>query len=77
MEDAIRVWVHNALKNEGEDNLFDTCMDGFASLLIKEALNMTGGNGSKAARLLGLSRPTLHSKIEKFRLKFETSVKGI
>lgn len=76
-EDAIKGWVHNALKNGGEDNLFDACMDRFASLLIKEALNVTGGNRSKAARLLGLSRPTLHSKIEKFRLKFKTSVKEI
>jgi DNA-binding protein Fis len=39
-----------------------------------EALNLTGGNRSRAAKLLGLSRPTLHSKIEKYRLKLETSV---
>lgn len=30
---------------------------------------------SRAAKLLGLSRPTLHSKIEKYRLKFDTLVK--
>ncbi|MBC8431944.1 MAG: hypothetical protein H8D96_08480, partial [Desulfobacterales bacterium] len=28
-----------------------------------------------AAKLLGISRPTLHSKIEKYGLKLETSVK--
>jgi DNA-binding protein Fis len=50
-------------------------MDKFAGMLISEALNLTGGNRSRAAKLLGLSRPTLHSKIEKYRLKFETSIK--
>ena len=50
-------------------------MDRFASILISEALNLTGGNRSSAAKLLGLSRPTLHSKIEKYHLKFETSIK--
>jgi DNA-binding protein Fis len=35
---------------------------------------MTRGNRSQAARLLGLSRPTLHSKIEKYRLRLKTSV---
>ena len=42
---------------------------------IGEALNMTGGNRSQAAKLLGMSRPTLHSKIDKYGLKLETSVK--
>ncbi|MGB8333895.1 MAG: helix-turn-helix domain-containing protein [Desulfobacterales bacterium] len=35
---------------------------------------MTGGNRSRTARLLGLSRPTLNSKIEKYNLQIETSV---
>jgi len=52
-------------------------MDRFAAILIREALNLTGGNRSRAAKLLGLSRPTLHSKIDKFGLKFETSVTGL
>jgi DNA-binding protein Fis len=42
---------------------------------VSEALAITGGNRSQSAKLLGLSRPTLHSKIEKYGLKFETSVK--
>ena len=50
-------------------------MDSFASMLIGEALNLTGGNRSQAAKLLGLSRPTLHSKIEKYGIRLETSVK--
>jgi two-component system nitrogen regulation response regulator GlnG len=60
-------------KGHGED-LFDSMMDDTASILISEALNLTEGNRSRAAKLLGLSRPTLQAKIEKYRLKIETSV---
>ncbi|MCK4488261.1 MAG: hypothetical protein KAU38_16065, partial [Desulfobacterales bacterium] len=37
---------------------------------------LTSGNRTRAAELLGVSRPTLLSKIEKYRLRIETSVKG-
>ena len=50
-------------------------MDRCARLLISEALDLTNGNRSRAARLLGISRPTLLSKIDKYRLKFETSIR--
>ena len=36
--------------------------------LIVQALERSGGNKSKAAKLLGLSRPTLVYRIEKFGL---------
>jgi DNA-binding protein Fis len=73
-DEIMRQWVQNYIASPGEENLFDACMDRFASILIGETLNATGGNRSRAAKLLGLSRPTLISKIEKYRLKFETSV---
>ena len=50
-------------------------MDRFGSLVVSEAMNLTGGNRSRAAKMLGLSRPTLQSKIEKYNLMIETSVK--
>ena len=68
--------MRKALASEMKEHVFDSCLDRFASMLIREALNLTGGNRSRAAKILGLSRPTLHSKIEKYGLKFETSVKG-
>ncbi len=73
-DQEIRKWIRKALVAKNEVNIFDACMDRFASILISEALNLTDGNRSRAAKLLGLSRPTLHSKIEKYRLKIETSV---
>jgi DNA-binding NtrC family response regulator len=39
-----------------------------AYLLIKETLDLTHGNRSHAAKLLGMSRPTLHAKIEKYNI---------
>jgi len=74
-EDLIRQWLRKSIMSKGERNTFEALMDRYASILISEALNLTDGNRSQAARLLGLSRPTLHSKIEKYGLKFKTSVK--
>lgn len=74
-EEAMRQWARRQILSQGEGNVFEACMDHFASLLITEALNVTDGNRSRAAKILGLSRPTLHSKIEKYNLKIQTSVK--
>jgi nitrogen regulation protein NR(I) len=74
-DEIVRQWVRQTLAaGEGKD-VFDTCMDHFASLIISEALDLTGGNRSRAAKLLGISRPTLLAKIDKYRLRVETSVK--
>jgi nitrogen regulation protein NR(I) len=73
-EAIIRQWVRGQLREAGGKQPFDACMDKVGGIIVSEALNMTGGNRSMAAKLLGLSRPTLHSKIEKYRLKFETLV---
>ncbi|MEW6671638.1 MAG: sigma-54 dependent transcriptional regulator [Thermodesulfobacteriota bacterium] len=71
----LQEWIRDRLTARSGGPLFDDCIDRFASILISEALHLTAGNRSSAAKLLGLSRPTLHSKIEKYRLKIETSVK--
>jgi transcriptional regulator with PAS, ATPase and Fis domain len=74
--DAVtRDLIRRALSDPGEEARFDALMDRFAALLIGEALSLTGGNRSRAAKLLGISRPTLHAKIEKFGIEMETSVK--
>ncbi len=74
-DEAILQWVSKNLAFGDKENLFDWCMDKFAGLLIRQALNLTSGNRSQAAKLLGLSRPTLHARIEKYNLKVETTVK--
>jgi nitrogen regulation protein NR(I) len=74
-QESIRQWIRQGLASGDGKHVFDEFMDRFAALLITEALDLTGGNRSRAARLLGISRPTLLSKIDKYRLKMETSVK--
>jgi ActR/RegA family two-component response regulator len=73
-DEVIRLWARDILKGGEQKNLLNTCMDRIAGILIGEALKMTGGNRSRTARLLGLSRPTLNAKIEKYNLQIETSV---
>jgi len=75
VDDSIRQWIRDKILSGPEEDLFEKCVDRFSRILLSEALTITGGNRSQSARLLGLSRPTLHSKIEKYGLKFETSVK--
>ena len=67
-EAALVEWIRQVL-NQGEaESLFEFCTDNFSRILIKEALKITEGNRSQAARLLGLSRPTLHTKLEKYSI---------
>ena len=66
--EAIRPWIRAMLRAEKQEHLFDACLDQVGALLLAEALEQTGGNRSQAAKLLGLSRPTLHAKIDKYHL---------
>jgi DNA-binding NtrC family response regulator len=75
-EGAFRQWARNILLNELGENRFDLLIDQVSVVLIREALDITQGNRSRAAKLLGLSRPTLQAKIERYRIKLETSVRS-
>ena len=70
----VRKWVREQMTTTHEGHLFEQIMDHLGSLVIAEALRMTGGNRTRAAKILGLSRPTLLSRIEKYDLKIKTSV---
>ena len=76
VDKAIRQWVRNTLTSGTAKDIFNALMDRFARMLIVEALKLTSGNRARAAKLLGISRPTLLSRIEKYRLKIEASIKG-
>jgi nitrogen regulation protein NR(I) len=75
-DEQVRHWIRSVLQASVGDNVFNDMADRFAKHLISEALNITGGNRSQAARLLGLSRPTLLAKIDKYGIKIETAVKS-
>ncbi len=75
-DEAIRKWIRGSFTIAGGERMFGDIVDRFSGLLITEALNMTSGNRSQAAKLLGLSRPTLLAKIEKYGIKMQTAVKS-
>ncbi|OQY50185.1 MAG: Fis family transcriptional regulator [Desulfobacteraceae bacterium 4572_89] len=72
LDDALRSWVRVCLKSEESPRVFDVCLDHVAALLISEALDATQGNRSRAAKLLGMSRPTFHAKLEKYGIRIGT-----
>jgi len=74
LESEVRRWFRDAAKARRTENLYEDCMDFFSRVIVHEALSYTDGNRSRAAKLLGVSRPTLHAKIDKYHLRIETSV---
>lgn len=70
----IRRWMKEKMASGQKGHLFEKIMDHLGSLVIGEALKITGGNRTHAAKMLGMSRPTLLSRIEKYDLKIKTSV---
>lgn len=77
-EETLRRWVRHLLLSKGDrsPHLFDGALEVVGRLLVSEALELTSGNRSQAARLLGLSRPTLLAKIDRYQLKIATTVKS-
>ncbi len=73
-EETIRQWIRQYLNAKSGQKIFDSCIDYVSRLVISEALNMTNSNRTQAARLLGLSRPTLHSKMEKYEITIGAKV---
>ncbi len=73
--EALRHWIRQQLVRNSSGNRYERCMEQAEAMVVQEALTLTKGNRSQAARLLGISRPTLHAKIDKHRLAFVTSVR--
>ena len=59
-------YVRHFLETYGEGNIFDAIMDDVGARVVREALRLCEGNRSRTARMLGLSRPTLLAKIDKY-----------
>jgi two-component system nitrogen regulation response regulator GlnG len=70
----IKEWVRQILSNKDERYSFDDFIDIISSIVVSEALKITNGNRSQAAKLLSVSRPTLHAKIDKYRIKLKTEI---
>ena len=72
IERIIRDYIQEQIKNAASENTFDDLMDYFAEIITREALTLSGGNRSQAAKILGLSRPTLLAKIDRYKIKMST-----
>jgi len=67
-DETLRKAIRWALSNH-QENLLSILTDRVAGLVLDEALRHTEGNQSRAAKLLGISRPTLAAKISKLGLR--------
>ncbi|MHC4472775.1 MAG: sigma-54-dependent transcriptional regulator [Planctomycetota bacterium] len=68
-DELIREIIAGALEGDVPDGeVFGTVMDRFERPLVAEVLARTGGNQVQAARILGIHRTTLRSKIKKYGL---------
>ncbi len=65
---GVQQWIRGILLDGKNHKPYDSCLDHVASLLVREALDISNGNRSKAAKLLGITRPTLHAKMEKYNI---------
>ena len=74
MDATLRQWIRDQINNDAEGRVFEHIMDHMGSLVIAEVLRTTGGNRTQAAKILGMSRPTLLSRIEKYDLTIKTQV---
>jgi two-component system NtrC family response regulator/two-component system nitrogen regulation response regulator GlnG len=73
-DEPLRAFVRRALMDRAGEAAFEHVLDTAGRAAIAEALEITGGNRTRAAKLLGLSRPTLIAKIEKYGLRLTTQV---
>lgn len=73
-DDTLRRWVHHHLTDPASPYHFDDFMENLSRIVISEALELTNGNRSQAAKLLGVSRPTLHARIDKYHIECQTKI---
>ncbi len=68
-EKVLREVIRRHLLSSNGTSVFEEVMGKVERLLLAEALRKTHGNQSRAAKLLGLARPTLHAKLNRHGLQ--------
>ena len=61
------------MKFPGDGSLYDAFLGTAEKLLLAEALRLTHGNQTHAAKLLGMARPTLKARMDKYSLGRDAS----
>lgn len=81
-ESKVKEALSNLLKEGGYDvtdmrsdlkngNLYKTFLERYEKPLIENILEQTDGNQLKAAKILGINRNTMRSRIRKLRINIE------
>ncbi|UCD84779.1 MAG: helix-turn-helix domain-containing protein [Deltaproteobacteria bacterium] len=70
IENTVRELLDNLLKNKDQSSAWYEV----ERLLIKEALEKTGGNQVQAAKILGISRNTLRKRTQKYGFLKEVKI---
>jgi DNA-binding NtrC family response regulator len=74
--ESLRSSVRSLLgSRRSNGNIYGQILKEAERILLEEALNASGWNRSKAARLLGINRLTLRRKLEEYNLTFPKSFK--
>jgi len=74
-DDPLRGIVQQYLRSHSGDFTHAEFLERVDKLLVAEALRLMKGNQARAARLLGLARPTLQAKMQKYGIRRETNVR--
>jgi two-component system NtrC family response regulator/two-component system nitrogen regulation response regulator GlnG len=74
VEQSLRQSIRYALSKNAGKNVFETLMNRTGRMIVSEALEIAEGNRTRAAKLLGMTRPTLVARIEKYGLKTSTKI---
>lgn len=69
--EVLTEYLRRELTLHAGSDIYDQLMTRFSGLILRQSLKICQGNRSRAARMLGLSRPTLLAKLEKSGLKDE------
>ena len=72
-DQSLRAWVCDALAHD-DTKVLAGLLERVERLAVVEALRLAEGNRSQAAKRLGISRPTLLDRIDKYKLRTNTVV---
>lgn len=68
VQKTISRYLHD-MGNTAPENLYQMLLAEVEPPLIEEVLRCTGGNQSKAASILGITRNTLRTKMQRYSIK--------
>jgi len=75
-ESLMRQMVREKIRSESDRDVLTQVRDQVTRIAILEALEITDNNRSQAARLLGITRPTLHAKMEQLGITKGSESRG-